>query len=161
MVTEQEGTRMFGQKEVQKSRNRELVELFDSGFGIHHAGMLRADRSLTERLFSDGLLKVLVCTATLAWGVNLPAHTVVIKGTQLYDPKAGGWRELGMLDVMQIFGRAGRPQFDKSGEGIIITTHDRLAYYLRLLTNQLPIESQWTSFVIFPNPNLLIEIRVT
>ncbi|AQL08745.1 DExH-box ATP-dependent RNA helicase DExH14 [Zea mays] len=89
------------------------------------------------------LIKVLVCTATLAWGVNLPAHTVVIKGTQLYDPKAGGWRDLGMLDVMQIFGRAGRPQFDKSGEGIIITTHDKLAYYLRLLTSQLPIESQF------------------
>lgn len=43
---------------------------------------------------------------------------------------------------MQIFGRAGRPQFDKSGEGIIITSHDKLAYYLRLLTSQLPIESQ-------------------
>ncbi|KAK9116484.1 hypothetical protein Sjap_015431 [Stephania japonica] len=132
-------------REVLKSRNRELVELFDSGIGIHHAGMLRADRGLTERLFSAGLLKVLVCTATLAWGVNLPAHTVVIKGTQLYDPKAGGWRDLGMLDVMQIFGRAGRPQFDKSGEGIIITSHDKLAYYLRLLTSQLPIESQFIS----------------
>ncbi|KAL3528461.1 hypothetical protein ACH5RR_007783 [Cinchona calisaya] len=130
-------------KEVLKSRNREVVELFEHGIGIHHAGMLRADRGLTERLFSDGLLKVLVCTATLAWGVNLPAHTVVIKGTQIYDPKAGGWRDLGMLDVMQIFGRAGRPQFDKSGEGIIITTHDKLAYYLRLLTSQLPIESQF------------------
>lgn len=130
-------------KEVLKSRNKDLVNFFENGFGIHHAGMLRADRGLTERLFSDGLLKVLVCTATLAWGVNLPAHTVVIKGTQLYDPKAGGWRDLGMLDVMQIFGRAGRPQFDKSGEGIIITSHDKLAYYLRLLTNQLPIESQF------------------
>lgn len=42
----------------------------------------RSDRNLTERLFSDGLIKVLCCTATLAWGVNLPAHTVVIKGTQ-------------------------------------------------------------------------------
>ncbi|KAL9254447.1 DExH-box ATP-dependent RNA helicase DExH14-like protein [Drosera capensis] len=130
-------------KEVMKSRNKEVVGLFDSGFGIHHAGMLRADRGLTERLFSSGILKVLVCTATLAWGVNLPAHTVVIKGTQLYDPKAGGWRDLGMLDVMQIFGRAGRPQFDKSGEGIIITSHEKLAYYLRLLTSQLPIESQF------------------
>ncbi|KAG8388728.1 hypothetical protein BUALT_Bualt02G0155500 [Buddleja alternifolia] len=134
-------------KEVLKSRNRELVQLFDNGVGIHHAGMLRADRGLTERLFSEGLLKVLVCTATLAWGVNLPAHTVVIKGTQIYDPKAGGWRDLGMLDVMQIFGRAGRPQFDKSGEGIIITSHDKLAYYLRLLTSQLPIESQVNPFV--------------
>lgn len=132
-------------KEIAKSRNRELGEVFQFGFGIHHAGMLRSDRNLTERLFSSGLIKVLVCTATLAWGVNLPAHTVVIKGTQLYDPKAGGWRELGMLDVMQIFGRAGRPQFDKSGEGIIITTHDKLAYYLRLLTHQLPIESQFVS----------------
>lgn len=132
-------------REVVKSRNKDLVELFEMGIGVHHAGMLRADRGLTERLFSDGLLKVLVCTATLAWGVNLPAHTVVIKGTQLYDPKAGGWRDLGMLDVMQIFGRAGRPQFDKSGEGIIITSHDKLAYYLRLLTSQLPIESQFIS----------------
>ncbi|KAL2340704.1 hypothetical protein Fmac_008644 [Flemingia macrophylla] len=135
----------FMKKEVIKSRNKDLVELFEFGVGVHHAGMLRADRGLTERLFSDGLLKVLVCTATLAWGVNLPAHTVVIKGTQLYDPKAGGWRDLGMLDVMQIFGRAGRPQFDKSGEGIIITSHDKLAYYLRLLTSQLPIESQFIS----------------
>ncbi|CAK9255752.1 unnamed protein product [Sphagnum jensenii] len=132
-------------KEVSRSRNRELGELFESGFGVHHAGMLRSDRNLTERLFSEGLLKVLVCTATLAWGVNLPAHMVVIKGTQLYDPKAGGWRELGMLDVMQIFGRAGRPQYDTSGEGIIITTHDKLSHYLRLLTHQLPIESQFVS----------------
>ncbi|KAL6645584.1 hypothetical protein ACP70R_017192 [Stipagrostis hirtigluma subsp. patula] len=130
-------------KDVSKAKSREVVEFFESGFGIHNAGMIRSDRSLMERLFADGLLKVLVCTATLAWGVNLPAHTVVIKGTQLYDPKAGGWRDLGMLDVMQIFGRAGRPQFDKSGEGIIITTHDKLAYYLRLLTSQLPIESQF------------------
>ncbi|KAK3440303.1 hypothetical protein EUGRSUZ_B00583 [Eucalyptus grandis] len=132
-------------REVHKSRNKDLVQLFEAGVGVHHAGMLRADRGLTERLFSDGLLKVLVCTATLAWGVNLPAHTVVIKGTQLYDPKAGGWKDLGMLDVMQIFGRAGRPQFDKSGEGIIITSHDKLSYYLRLLTSQLPIESQFIS----------------
>ncbi|CAI9757575.1 unnamed protein product [Fraxinus pennsylvanica] len=130
-------------KEVMKSRNKNLVQLFEYGVGIHHAGMLRADRGLTERLFSQGLLRVLVCTATLAWGVNLPAHTVVIKGTQIYDAKAGGWRDLGMLDVMQIFGRAGRPQFDKSGEGIIITSHNKLAYYLRLLTSQLPIESQF------------------
>lgn len=44
--------------EVMKSRNKDLVEYFGFGVGIHHAGMLRADRGLTERLFSDGLLKV-------------------------------------------------------------------------------------------------------
>lgn len=48
------------QKEVLKSRNKDLVELFAFGVGVHHAGMLRADRGLTERLFSDGLLKVVL-----------------------------------------------------------------------------------------------------
>lgn len=53
--------------------------MFPEGFGIHHAGMLRSDRSLMESMFSKGHVKVLVCTATLAWGVNLPAHAVIIK----------------------------------------------------------------------------------
>ncbi|CAF93355.1 unnamed protein product, partial [Tetraodon nigroviridis] len=118
-------------------------------FGIHHAGMLRSDRSLMESLFSRGHVKVLVCTATLAWGVNLPAHAVIIKvlihadGTEIYDAKRGALVDLGILDVMQIFGRAGRPQFDKCGQGTIITSHDKLSYYLTLLTQQNPIESQF------------------
>lgn len=62
-----------------KSKNKQLREMFPDGFGIHHAGMLRQDRTLVESLFSDGFIKVLVCTATLAWGVNLPAHAVIIK----------------------------------------------------------------------------------
>ena len=65
--------------QVSKSRNKQLRDLFHDGFSIHHAGMLRQDRNLVERLFSEGLIKVLVCTATLAWGVNLPAHAVIIK----------------------------------------------------------------------------------
>ncbi|XP_023618051.1 activating signal cointegrator 1 complex subunit 3 isoform X3 [Myotis lucifugus] len=131
------------EKQVQKSRNRQLRELFPDGFSIHHAGMLRQDRNLVENLFSNGHIKVLVCTATLAWGVNLPAHAVIIKGTQIYAAKRGSFVDLGILDVMQIFGRAGRPQFDKFGEGIIITTHDKLSHYLTLLTQQNPIESQF------------------
>ena len=61
-------------------------------------------------------------TATLAWGVNLPAHTVIIKGTQVYNPAKGSWQELSPLDVMQMFGRAGRPQYDTQGMGIILTS---------------------------------------
>ena len=45
--------------------------------------MTRVDRTLVEELFADGHIQVLVSTATLAWGVNLPAHTVIIKGTQV------------------------------------------------------------------------------
>jgi hypothetical protein len=49
----------------------------------------------------------LVSTATLAWGVNLPAHTVIIKGTQVYNPVKGAWDELSPQDMMQMMGRAG------------------------------------------------------
>ena len=132
-------------QQVSRSRNNELKELFLKGLGCHNAGMLRADRSLTEKLFAAGVIKVLVCTATLAWGVNLPAHMVVIKGTQLYDPQRGGFRNLGVLDVQQIFGRAGRPGFDTSGEGVIITEHKNLAHYVSMLTHSTPIESQFVS----------------
>lgn len=94
----------WASRAVSKSRSKELKELFNHGLGIHNAGLLRCDRSLTEKLFSAGLIRVLVTTSTLAWGVNLPAHTVVIKGTQLYDANRGGFVDLSMLDVMQIFG---------------------------------------------------------
>lgn len=93
----------------------------------------------------------------LAWGVNLPAHAVVIKGTEIYDASKGAFVDLGILDVLQIFGRAGRPQFDTEGHGTIITTHDKLAHYLSLLTNQFPIES---SFIKFLADNLNAEIAL-
>ncbi|ODN02767.1 hypothetical protein Ocin01_03915 [Orchesella cincta] len=129
-------------KEAEDVKNPELKDLLPYGFAIHHAGMTRVDRTLVEDLFADRHIQVLVSTATLAWGVNLPAHTVIIKGTQVYSPEKGRWVELGALDVLQMLGRAGRPQYDTKGEGILITNHSELRYYLSLLNQQLPIESQ-------------------
>lgn len=131
--------------EAEEVTNTDLKDLMPYGFGIHHAGMSRADRTSVEDLFADGQLQVLVCTATLAWGVNLPAHTVIIKGTQIYSPEKGSWVELSPQDVLQMLGRAGRPQYDTFGEGIIITTQAEIQYYLSLLNQQLPIESQFIS----------------
>lgn len=60
------------QKQMSRSRNKQLREIFDDGLAVHHAGLLRSDRNMVERLFSEGHIRVLICTATLAWGVNLP-----------------------------------------------------------------------------------------
>eukprot|EP00934_Nitzschia_sp_Nitz4_P003078 Nitzschia sp. Nitz4//scaffold4_size323378//60170//66898//NITZ4_000629-RA/size323378-snap-gene-0.405-mRNA-1//1//CDS//3329553306//3068//frame0 len=123
-------------------KNADLKDVLQYGFAIHHAGMGREDRELVEDLFADRHIAVLCTTATLAWGVNLPAHAVVIKGTQIYDPAKGRWAELSPLDVLQMLGRAGRPQYDSEGEGIILTQHSELQYYLSLTNLQLPVESQ-------------------
>ena len=133
------------QTEAAGTKDGNLQDLLPYGFALHHAGMNRADRTLVEDLFADGHIQVLVSTATLAWGVNLPAHTVIIKGTQIYSPEKGRWVELSPQDVLQMLGRAGRPQFDTHGEGIIITTHVELQFYLSLLNIQLPIESQFVA----------------
>ena len=127
---------------VDGTRNADLKDLLSYGFAIHHAGMTRADRNLVEESFAAGNLQVLVSTATLAWGVNLPAHTVIIRGTKVYSPERGSWAELNSQDVLQMLGRAGRPQYDTFGSGIILTAHSELQYYLSLMNSQLPIESQ-------------------
>jgi len=45
-------------REIGESRNKEMKMLFDSGLGIHHAGMLRSDRNLMEKMFADKAIKV-------------------------------------------------------------------------------------------------------
>ena len=144
-------------RDMKTSKGRELRELLPKGLSTHHAGMARSDRNLVERLFAEGVLKVLCCTATLAWGVNLPAAAVVIKGTQLYSAQEGKFVDLGILDVLQIFGRAGRPQFQDSGIGFICTTQDKLQHYLSAVTQQQPIESKFSKKLV---DNLNAEIAL-
>ena len=68
------------EQEAQSVRDPNLRDLLPFGIAIHRADMCREDRALVEDLFADGAIQVLVCTAMLAWGVNLPAHTMIIKG---------------------------------------------------------------------------------
>jgi pre-mRNA-splicing helicase BRR2 len=132
-------------EEAESVDDAALKDILPYGFGIHHAGLSLADRDSVASLFSDGSIQVLVCTSTLAWGVNLPAHTVLIKGTQVYSPEHGSFVQLSPQDTLQMLGRAGRPQYDTEGLGTIITTQNELQFYLSLLNQQLPIESQMIS----------------
>ena len=69
---------------------------------------------------------------------NMRMHTHMHTHThQVYSPEKGRWVELGMLDVLQMLGRAGRPQYDKKGEGILLTSHSELQYYLSLMNQQV------------------------
>ncbi len=74
-------------KEAEEVKNLELKEILPYGFAIHHAGMNRVDRTLVEDLFADKHIQCLVSTSTLAWGLNLPAHTVIVKGNNTAEKK--------------------------------------------------------------------------
>lgn len=65
---------------------------------------------------------MLIATGTLAWGVNLPAHLVVVKGTEYYDGKTKRYVDMPITDVLQMMGRAGRPQYDNQGIAVILVS---------------------------------------
>lgn len=57
------------------------------GVAFHHAGLAEGDRNLVENLFRNRQIKLMLCTSTLAMGVNLPAHLVIIKSTEASPPQ--------------------------------------------------------------------------
>ncbi|CAD8152858.1 unnamed protein product [Paramecium pentaurelia] len=130
-----------------KINDNELKKLLPYGLAFHHAGMLRADRNSVERLFLSGEARVLIATATLAWGVNLPAFAVIIKGTDIFDVTRADMQNLCVLDVQQMFGRAGRPQFDDKGEATLITDFNNVGHYMGMLNNASYIESKLLTFL--------------
>ncbi|CAG8708288.1 4292_t:CDS:2, partial [Acaulospora morrowiae] len=111
------------------------------GIGLHHAGLTEGDRKIVEELFLHQKIQVLVATSTLAWGVNLPAHLVVIKGTEFYDAKSRGYVDFPITDVLQMMGRAGRPQFDNSGVACIFVQNSKKNFYKKFLYEPFPVES--------------------
>src|SRR4029434_4212885 len=90
-----------------------LKAILQRGVGVHHAGVLPKYRRIVEELFQQKLLSVCVCTETLAAGINLPARSVVVP--TLLKGKPGEMKIIDASTAHQIFGRAGRPQFDTQG----------------------------------------------
>nr|BAS01408.1 U5 small nuclear riboponucleoprotein 200 kDa subunit [Lotharella vacuolata] len=125
-----------------------IKKLLKKKIGIHNAGLDKRLREMMEDMFKEKIIKILVSTATLAWGVNLPSKIVIIKGTKIYNPKINGWVEINLLDLIQMFGRAGRPQFDKNGIGVLITSIENIKYYTSLFNNNIKIESFFHKYVI-------------
>ena len=119
-----------GKPLVDAARKKELLEAIDQydwkegagpklrqlllrGVGVHHAGVLPKYKRIVEELFQQKLLAVTVCTETLAAGINLPARSIILP-TLMKGP-AGKKRILEPSSAHQIFGRAGRPQYDTQG----------------------------------------------
>ncbi len=114
-----------------------LSGLVKRGIAFHHAGLVNAQRSAIEEAFRAGLVKAICSTTTLGLGVNLPAHTVLIRDISRYD--SGANEMLGVNEVLQLFGRAGRPKYDKEGRAFIIANYkDRIPELYRTYINARP-----------------------
>ncbi|KAL2264567.1 hypothetical protein VTJ83DRAFT_7077 [Remersonia thermophila] len=120
--------------------NRDLQDVVKSGVAFHHAGLDAQDRAAIEKAFLSGQLGLICCTSTLAVGINLPCHTVILKGTVCFNDQK--LEEYSDLEVMQMLGRAGRPQFDDSATAIILTRASNKARYQKMVSGQEILESR-------------------
>ncbi|RWS23564.1 putative ATP-dependent DNA helicase HFM1-like protein [Leptotrombidium deliense] len=123
----------------QQLDDKTLKALVVRGVAYHHAGLSATDRAAIVAAFSDGRLMVLCCTTTLAMGVNIPAHLVVVKSTFTY--MNGVCTDLSETQVLQMIGRAGRPQFDTSAIAVIMTKEKLKNKYEKMLNGTKIIES--------------------
>jgi len=122
-----------------------LALLVKKGVGFHHAGLNQTCRQIIETEFRKGTIKLLSSTPTLAAGVNLPARRVVISNINRYNAKVGANRPISILEYKQLCGRAGRPQYDKYGESIIVgkgNGEEIIEHYIK--GEPEPIESKIT-----------------
>ena len=100
------------------SMGDELGNVISGGVAFHHAGLTSFQRKLIEDGFRQRKIWALIATPTLAAGVNLPAQRVLIRDVKRWD--GGFMRPLPVMEVRQMMGRAGRPQYDKTGEAWIL-----------------------------------------
>ena len=113
--------------------------LLERGVAFHHSGLAPRDRRVVEEAFLSGALPVLCSTSGLAQGVNLPAHLVVICNSSQYA--SGGYREYTNIEMLQMAGRAGRPQFDDEGVCVVMTSHDQKRRHEQILSGECTVES--------------------
>lgn len=85
----------------------------------HHGLLLPSERQLHESLFKrpDGV-SVLVATSTLAQGMNLPSHVVIIAGDSKYDEANKQLETMKAHDLLNAAGRAGRA--GQSAYGLVL-----------------------------------------
>ncbi|KIW93164.1 uncharacterized protein Z519_05769 [Cladophialophora bantiana CBS 173.52] len=110
-----------------------------AGVAFHHGGLSASDRHTIENAFLNGQINIICSTSTLAVGVNLPCYLVILKGTKAWTNN--GFKEYADLEVMQMLGRAGRPQFETSACAVILTRKEKVARYEKMVSGEELLES--------------------
>lgn len=101
----------------------DLAEMVRFGVAYHNSWLHPEQRRAIEDSFRNRILKVICCTPTLAMGVSLPAKVVLIRNYQFFS-LGRGTEPMPAFWVKQVFGRAGRPEHDAYGTGIIVARNE-------------------------------------
>eukprot|EP00879_Flechtneria_rotunda_P015990 GHRR01016723.1.p1 GENE.GHRR01016723.1~~GHRR01016723.1.p1 ORF type:complete len:1310 (+),score=476.87 GHRR01016723.1:197-4126(+) len=150
LVSEQEEAELVDELQQLRDDNPDavrikLVPAFLRGVASHHAGCLPAWKSLVERCFQKGLLKLVFATGTLAAGINMPARTTII--SNLARRSDEGLQLLPHNELLQMAGRAGRRGYDTQGHCVLVQGRfeGADAAHTIITTGPEPLQSQFTT----------------
>ena len=136
-------------QDINSIENSKLKMLIRAGYAFHHSGISSNDKSVVERLYLMGKIRVLCSTSTLATGVNLSAHLVIIKGTNAWRGSTAGYEAMARHEVIQMLGRAGRMGLGCNyGVGVIMCGDDQAHFYEHIEDRTELIESQLNSILL-------------
>ncbi|QKE84759.1 DEAD/DEAH box helicase [Arthrobacter sp. NEB 688] len=121
----------------------DFLEGLSRGFAAHHAGMLPLFREIVEELFTDGRIRAVFATETLALGINMPARTVVLEKLVKYNGEAHV--DITPAEYTQLTGRAGRRGIDVEGHAVVQWTRgmDPMAVGGLASTRTYPLRSSF------------------
>lgn len=113
-----------------------------NGFLYHNGDLPQFVREIIEESLRNNKVRLVVCTNTLAEGVNLPIKTIVLYSvTRKYkDEDTDRWvsKFVNLRDLKNLVGRAGRA--GQETKGLIIATKSNEFEYLKKLIKDEEIE---------------------
>ncbi|MDO8955215.1 MAG: DEAD/DEAH box helicase [Gammaproteobacteria bacterium] len=107
----------------QLGKNHLLVNILEYGIGFHHGGLPQEIRREIENGIQNELITILICTTTLAEGVNLPIRTLIIHTIRHHDGTR--LRSLENRKIKNIIGRVGRAGKETRGRVIVVNDKER------------------------------------
>ena len=101
---------------------KKIASIVRKGIAFHHAGLVQKQKELIEESFKNKEIKIICATPTLSLGINIPAFRSIIRDVKRFGSL--GMNYLPVLEIQQMFGRAGRPTYDEYGEAILIAKNE-------------------------------------
>jgi helicase len=101
---------------------KRLGSCVHKGVAFHHAGLLQKQKDLIEEEFKSGKIRIIAATPTLAAGLSLPVFRVIITSLKRFSNWGMDW--IPVLEYLQMAGRAGRPEYEKFGESVVMAKNN-------------------------------------
>lgn len=141
-----------------------LKEIVTQGVAYLHEGLTPSDRRIIEQLFDSGAIQIVVITKNLCWSLSVFSYLVIIMDTQYYDGKTHSlvnfyrqpsfsssalylyffdifsYEDYPITDVLQMIGRANRPQEDNDSQCVLMCQTSKKDFFKKFLHESLPVE---------------------